>query len=140
MRQHGRHFDLVLGLLEEFVVLLGFQRHDLERVLFAVGTAPDVQDGTMGAAAKRAQDLKIANRAVVHTGILAWHWANGRLLDGFGTAERLCSSSRFHRRLPAHGRTLPRWNGSPWLMVKICSLASTDAGRPCSRPAGSISS
>ena len=54
--------ELVLGLVEELLVLRAVDRHDLQGVLLAVGAAADVQDGAVGAGAERAEDLKLPIR------------------------------------------------------------------------------
>ena len=62
MVEHLGDAELVLGLLEELLVLLAVDRHDLERVVLRVVAAADVQDGAVSARAERAEDLKLADR------------------------------------------------------------------------------
>jgi hypothetical protein len=42
----------MLGLIKEFLIFLGIERHNFESVLFAVGFATNVKDGAVSAAAE----------------------------------------------------------------------------------------
>ena len=44
MVEHLRDAELVLGLVEKFLIFLGIDRDDLEGVLLAVARAADVQN------------------------------------------------------------------------------------------------
>jgi hypothetical protein len=56
--EHPRDAELVLGLFEKLLVLFAMNGHHLEGVVAAIGTAMDVQDGTVRPGTQCAEDLK----------------------------------------------------------------------------------
>src|SRR5262245_40073492 len=63
MVEHLRDAEFVLRLKQEFLMLFRLDGDDLERILFAVSGAADVQNGAMRPRPQVAEDLESADAA-----------------------------------------------------------------------------